>query len=122
MEKKREKHQQGANLKKMQEVLYSGEFKKAEKAAKRKQEYIAPLCQILCLFDITFQGEFDMGRNHIHKNRDKNKQKLPQVPDALKRETDGVYEEYSSELADADDREAQERAKAADNRVKKKNR
>lgn len=31
MEKKREKHQQGANLKKMQEVLYSGEFKKAEK-------------------------------------------------------------------------------------------
>lgn len=25
-----------------------------------------------------------MGRNHIHKNRDKNKQKLPQVPDALK--------------------------------------
>ncbi|CCU59866.1 hypothetical protein B4143_0634 [Bacillus subtilis] len=36
MEKKREKHQQGANLKKMQEVLYSGEFKKAEKAAKRK--------------------------------------------------------------------------------------
>lgn len=48
-----------------------------------------------------------MGRNHIHKNRDKNKQKLPQVPDALKRETDGVYEEYSTELADADDREAQ---------------
>lgn len=59
-----------------------------------------------------------MGRNHIHKNRDKNKQKLPQVPDALK-ETDGVYEEYSTELADADDREAQERAKAADNRAKR---
>ncbi|MED5049995.1 YfhE family protein [Bacillus siamensis] len=34
MEKKREKHQQGANLKKMQED--SGEFKKAERAAKRK--------------------------------------------------------------------------------------
>nr|WGD63296.1 YfhD family protein [Bacillus subtilis]WGD70927.1 YfhD family protein [Bacillus subtilis]WGD76491.1 YfhD family protein [Bacillus subtilis] len=63
-----------------------------------------------------------MGRNHIHKNRDKNKQKLPQVPDALKRETDGVYEEYSTELADADDREAQERAKATDNRAKKKSR
>ncbi|MBV2240606.1 YfhE family protein [Bacillus inaquosorum] len=32
MEKKREKHQQGANLKKMQEVLYSGEFKKRKKS------------------------------------------------------------------------------------------
>lgn len=32
MEKKREKHQQGANLKKMQEVLYSGEFKKSGKS------------------------------------------------------------------------------------------
>lgn len=47
-----------------------------------------------------------MGRNAIHKNRDKNKQKLPQVPDQYKREADGVYEEYSAELADQDDREA----------------
>ncbi|WP_424161780.1 YfhD family protein [Bacillus amyloliquefaciens] len=63
-----------------------------------------------------------MGRNHTHKNRDKNKQKLPQVPDALKRETDGTYEEFSSELADSADREAQARMKAADNRAKSKNR
>lgn len=65
-----------------------------------------------------------MGRNHTHKNRDKNKQKLPQVPDALKRETDGdgTYEEYSSELADSADREAQARMKAADNRAKSKTR
>ncbi|MGW8460379.1 YfhD family protein [Bacillus atrophaeus] len=63
-----------------------------------------------------------MGRNHIHKNRDKNKQKLPQVPDAYKRQADGVYEEYSSELADSADREAQARMKAADNRAKNKNR
>lgn len=33
-------------------------------------------------------------------------------------ETDGVYEEYSADLADADDLEAQERADAADKRAK----
>jgi hypothetical protein len=32
-------------------------------------------------------------------------------------ETDGVYEEYSSELADGDDLEAQKRAEAADKRA-----
>ncbi|MBP1083758.1 MULTISPECIES: YfhD family protein [Bacillus] len=33
-------------------------------------------------------------------------------------ETDGVYEEYSTELADADDVEAQKRADAADRRAR----
>ncbi|MDA1478330.1 YfhD family protein [Bacillus changyiensis] len=61
-----------------------------------------------------------MGRNSIHKNRDKNKQKLPQVPDQYKKETDGVYEEYAAELADQDDREAQARAQAADSRAKQR--
>ncbi|OLQ45970.1 YfhD family protein [Bacillus paralicheniformis] len=61
-----------------------------------------------------------MGRNAIHKNRDKNKQKLPQVPDQYKREADGVYEEYSAEFADQDDREAQARMQAADKRAKKR--
>ena len=62
-----------------------------------------------------------MGRNHTHKTVIK-QTKLPQVPDALKRETDGTYEEYSSELADSADREAQARMKAADNRAKSKTR
>ena len=44
--------------------------------------------------------------------------KLPQVPDQYKREADGVYEEYSAELADQDDREAQARMQAADKRAK----
>ncbi|MEK5500376.1 YfhD family protein [Bacillus sp. FSL M8-0168] len=61
-----------------------------------------------------------MGRNSIHKNHDKNKQKLPQVPDQYKKETDGVYEEYSAELADQDDREAQSRMEAADKRAKER--
>lgn len=61
-----------------------------------------------------------MGRNAIHKNRDKNKQKLPQVPDQYKREADGVYEEYSAELADQDDREAHARMQAADKRAEKR--
>lgn len=61
-----------------------------------------------------------MGRSRHHKNRDKNKQNLPQVPSALKQETDGTYEEYSQELADQADLEAQARSNAANQRVSRK--
>ena len=60
-------------------------------------------------------GGANMGRNNIHHNRDKNKQKLPQVPKNLK--SDGLDVEYSSELADQEDIEAQARANAADHRA-----
>jgi hypothetical protein len=59
-----------------------------------------------------------MGRNSIHKNRDKNKQTLPQVPKNLK--SDGLDIEFSKELADQDDLEAQQRSKEADARAKKR--
>jgi hypothetical protein len=58
-----------------------------------------------------------MGRAHGHKTRDKNKAKLPQVPKNMK--SDGIDVEYSAELADQDDLEAQARAAAADARQKK---
>lgn len=61
-----------------------------------------------------------MGRTHHHKKRDKNKNSLPQVPEALKNETDGTYEEYSREIADQADMEAQARANAANQRVVRK--
>lgn len=48
----------------------------------------------------------------------KNKAKLPQVPKNMK--SDGVDEEYSAELADQEDLEAQARANAANQRVKAK--
>ncbi|OLS36799.1 YfhD family protein [Bacillus sp. MRMR6] len=57
-----------------------------------------------------------MGRAHGHKTRDKNKGSLPQVPKNMK--TDGVDEEYSAELADQADLEAQARANAANQRVR----
>lgn len=57
-----------------------------------------------------------MGRAHGHKTRDKNKGSLPQVPKNLK--SDGIDEEFSSELADQEDLEAQARANAANQRVK----
>lgn len=60
-------------------------------------------------------GDDNMGRNNIHHNRDKNKQKLPQVPKNLK--SDGLDVEYSSELADQEDIVAQARANAADRRA-----
>ncbi|MGE7767460.1 YfhD family protein [Peribacillus sp. NPDC096540] len=56
-----------------------------------------------------------MGRNNIHHNQDKNAQKLPQVPKNLK--SDGLDVEYSSELADQQDIEAQARANAATRRA-----
>jgi hypothetical protein len=55
-----------------------------------------------------------MGRGHKHKTRDKNKATLPQVPKNLK--SDGVDEEFSRELADQADMEAQARANAANQR------
>jgi hypothetical protein len=59
-----------------------------------------------------------MGRSHGHKTRDKNKASLPQVPKNLK--SDGIDVEYSQELADQSDLEAQARSNAANQRVKAK--
>ncbi|KKI89002.1 hypothetical protein WQ54_27590 [Bacillus sp. SA1-12] len=61
-----------------------------------------------------------MGRGHKHKHqaRDKNSSSLPQTPKNLKR--DGVDEEFSRELADQADLEAQARANAANQRQQKK--
>ncbi|HEY2420652.1 MAG TPA: YfhD family protein [Neobacillus sp.] len=56
-----------------------------------------------------------MGRSHGHKTRDKNKGSLPQVPKNMK--SDGIDVEYSQELADHADLEAQARANAANQRV-----
>lgn len=57
-----------------------------------------------------------MGRGNKQKSRDKNQQSLPQVPKNLKR--DGVDQEFSQELADQEDIEAQARSKAANQRQK----
>lgn len=57
-----------------------------------------------------------MGRGNKQKSRDKNKQSLPQVPKNLKR--DGVDQEFSQELADQEDIEAQARSNAANQRQK----
>jgi hypothetical protein len=57
-----------------------------------------------------------MGRANSQHSRSKNKNSLAQVPKNLKKESDGVYEEYSEELADEADVKAQARAKAADER------
>jgi hypothetical protein len=61
-----------------------------------------------------------MGRSHGHKTRDKNKASLPQVPKNMK--SDGIDVEYSQELADQADLEAQARANAANQRVNTKRR
>ncbi|WP_258921167.1 YfhD family protein [Heyndrickxia coagulans] len=57
-----------------------------------------------------------MGRGHQHKTRDKNKATLPQVPKNMK--IDGKDIEYSRELADGEDLEAQARSDAAEKRAK----
>ncbi|RDI37158.1 YfhD family protein [Falsibacillus pallidus] len=59
-----------------------------------------------------------MGRANNQKTRDKNKNKLPQVPKNLKSNAQDV--EYSRELADQADFEAQARSNAANQRVKQK--
>jgi hypothetical protein len=56
------------------------------------------------------KGVFVMG----HKKGNKNKASLPKAPII----SDGIDEEFSRELADEDDMEAQARANAADQRVK----
>jgi len=61
-----------------------------------------------------------MGRMHnSQKTRDKNKQTLPQVPKNMK--SDGKDVEFSRELADQADLEAQARANAANQRVQMRN-
>jgi hypothetical protein len=57
------------------------------------------------------QGGATMGNNNINRNT----QKLPKVPENLK--SDGIDVEYSEELADQEDVEAQARANAADRRA-----
>jgi hypothetical protein len=52
-----------------------------------------------------------MGRSRGQKTRDKNKASLSQVPKQLK--SDGLDVEYSRELADHEDLEAEARAAAA---------
>ncbi|MGG5252177.1 YfhD family protein [Neobacillus sp. SM06] len=59
-----------------------------------------------------------MGRANKHKTRDKNKASLPQVPKNLK--SDGLDVEYSRELADQEDLEAQARSNAAAQRARAK--
>ena len=65
---------------------------------------------------LILKGVFFMGRTHGQKS---NKASLPQVPKNLK--TDGQDVEYSAELADQADLEAQARANAANQRVKNRN-
>ncbi|WP_042454970.1 YfhD family protein [Neobacillus dielmonensis] len=60
-----------------------------------------------------------MGRSHGHKTRDKNKASLPQVPKNMK--SDGYDVEFSRELADQEDMEAQARANAANQRAARRN-
>ncbi|GER69674.1 hypothetical protein BpJC7_09770 [Weizmannia acidilactici] len=57
-----------------------------------------------------------MGRGHKQKTRDKNKATLPQVPKNMK--SDGKDIEFSRELANQDDLEAQARSEAAKKRAK----
>lgn len=56
-----------------------------------------------------------MGRDEL--NASKGKKRLAQTP--KNQLTDNKYVEFSEELADQDDKEAQARAKAADRRAKK---
>ncbi len=61
---------------------------------------------------------FILGRSRGSSKRDKNKNNLPQTPANLK--SDGVDEEFSRELADQADMEAQARANAANQRARVK--
>lgn len=61
------------------------------------------------------KGVFFMGRAHGHKNRDKNKGSLPQVPKNMK--YDKMNEEYAQELDNQINSEVQARANAANQRV-----
>ncbi|WP_042356746.1 YfhD family protein [Bacillus rubiinfantis] len=59
-----------------------------------------------------------MGRAQGHRTRDKNKASLPQVPKNMK--SDGRDVEFSREMADSADLEAQARSNAAEQRVRNK--
>lgn len=61
-----------------------------------------------------------MGRSRGNKSRDKNTNKLPQVPKNMK--SDGLDVEFDRDLADHEDLEAMARSKAADGRAKKRSR
>lgn len=63
-----------------------------------------------------------MGRNHIHKNRDKNKQKLPQVPDALKGKLTAFTKNIQPSLLMQMTAKRKSVRKLTDNRAKKKSR
>jgi hypothetical protein len=60
-----------------------------------------------------------MGKAHSHQTRDRSKSSLSQTPKKDNIVPDGRDIEFSRELADHDDIEAQERSKAADRRAKK---
>lgn len=59
-----------------------------------------------------------MTRGQSKKGKHKDKTHLPQTPKNQKIEPDGLDIEFSQELADHEDIEAQARAKAADDRAK----
>jgi hypothetical protein len=59
-----------------------------------------------------------MGRGQKHRQRDNNEGSLPMTPKYAKMDSDGRDIEFSQELADANDLEAQARSKAADARAK----
>ena len=61
---------------------------------------------------------FIMPTHHGHKTRDRNQQSLPQTPGYAKLPSDGRDIEFSQELADQDDLQAQARSNAADARAK----
>jgi hypothetical protein len=61
-----------------------------------------------------------MGRSRGNKSRDKNTNKLPQVPKNMK--SDGLDVEFDRDLADHEDLEAMARSKAADARAKSRQR
>ncbi|ETI66293.1 hypothetical protein BAVI_23248 [Neobacillus vireti LMG 21834] len=65
---------------------------------------------------LQLKGVFTMGRSRGGRTRDKNKGSLPQVPKNMK--SDGIDVEFSQELADHADLEAQARSNAANQRVK----
>lgn len=64
---------------------------------------------------IQSKGVIQMGRDEHNKRKNNY---LAQTPKNQK--TDGIDVEFSDELADADDREAQARSRAADKRAHKK--
>lgn len=64
---------------------------------------------------LTVKGVLGMGRSRGQRSRDKNKASLPQVPKNMK--SDGNDVEFSQEMADQADLEAQARANAANQRV-----